>query len=215
MMADFPDVEMLPVEETRETRVTVAEGYDVCLACGKTLKVTASGALRKHRCMSGETSESVTTVTESKTARPARRRSRTVAPDKVRRLAVAVIGEGVEWTTDQVLSRATDLPTSQIPSDLPDADAMIGPFVNLLWPQIPKGAQKALTELADHEDLIGACFAWFEWGQQLKAFTEEVNRSRREDENGGNGQVSSEVAGVTAGDFDLGVRTYPAAIPPL
>jgi len=191
----------------------VEDGYGACPDCSKTLKLTASGGLRRHKCES--TGESVTEVPGVRAARVVKRRGKSEAPAKVRNLGVAVIAAGVEWSSDQIISRATEIAISDLPDelDLPDADAMIAPFINLMWPQIPKGAQKALLEIADHEDLVAACFAWFQWAQTLKQFTETVQASKREDSTDGRLEVPNAPTGYAFTVADGGVN--PTAIPTL
>ena len=178
------------------------DGYGTCPDCAKRLKLKADGGLRSHKCENGD--DTVTTVTPVKSVTRSRK-SRAQAPDKVRTLAVAVLASGIEWTTDTMVSKATDIPVAELPDvlDVPDADAMIGPFVNLAWPQIPKGAQKALIELADHEDLIAACFAWWQWAQTVKQFTETVNAAKTKREATPHGiEISEPTTGGTFQPLD-------------
>jgi hypothetical protein len=166
-----------PLSDTPQT-----EGYEPCSECGKVLKLKADGTVRAHKCTATETVTSVATVKPK-----AVRRGRKAMPDQVRRLGVAAAGAGIEWSTEKYVTRITDLPVPTLDdgrklTELPDPDGMIGPFLNTLWPQIPAGGQKVIAEIAGHEDLIGAVFAWLAYMQQLRSYVDAVTERKTEDE---------------------------------
>jgi hypothetical protein len=86
---------------------------------------------------------------------------------------VALIGAGVEYTAAASVSRWVDCPPAIVPADLgDDADIMIGPVLDAIWPRLPKRGQQIIKALADESDLIMAAMAWYEWGKALKAWGE-------------------------------------------
>ena len=156
-----------------------SDGKAECPGCGGRFKVTAKGEITgRHKC----TGEPVTTVSQGATKSYKPRKGQ--APAKVRQLGVATLGAGIEWGAEKFVSRATGDPVPILSTsangdvvkltDLPDADAMIGPFINLMWPQLPPAVQKTIAAFAEHEDVIAAVFAWLEWGQQIKRYTDAV-----------------------------------------
>ena len=168
---------MTDIEVTDDDRVD-------CPQCGKSVTVNPSGALRKHQCVSADG-----TVTEVKGKAPkATRATKRQAPAKVRQLGVAVLGTGIEWGAEKFVMSVTDEPVPVIGTDdtgearkltdLPDADVMIAPFINLLWPQLPPAVQRTIASMAEHEDVIAAMFAWLEWGQQIKRYTDALTEEK-------------------------------------
>ena len=143
-----------------------------CPDCGKLLTITASGNLRSHKCIND--------VQSTPTASGAKGSKRGKTPKQVRKLGVAGIASAVEWMTAETVARSIPCKPSEVTAaDLGDsADIMIGPFLDLLWPRMPKGAQKAIASLADETDLLLAAFAWAEWGRNLKAWTEAARAEK-------------------------------------
>jgi hypothetical protein len=140
-------------------------GKAACPDCNKLLTITAAGELRKHKCVN----DIPTTRTGASHKGPAAKRPRT--PSSVRNLGVALIGAGVEYTAAASVSRWVECPASEVPADLgDDADIMIGPVLDAIWPRLPKRGQRVIKALADESDLIMAAMAWYEWGRTLKTW---------------------------------------------
>lgn len=160
-----------PSDDATPRRSAMAISADVdkapCPDCGRPFNVNQDGTIRRHNCPGH-------IVIEAERV-PGQRRTRKVggrkpAPAKVRRLGSAFIASGVEWGAQQTFSRAIPCAPADVPADVPDAEKMIGPFIDLLWPQIPVGAQKVIVNLAEQEDLIVAALAWLEWYRTLAAW---------------------------------------------
>lgn len=139
-------------------------GKGTCPDCNKLLTVTSEGVLRKHKCIND-----ISTTDSSRTG-PKGKRART--PASVRNLGVAVIAGGVEYGVAASVSRWAECPPREVPAELPDADVMIGPILDAIWPRMPKGAQKVIKVIADESDLLVAAMAWWEYGTKLKAWGE-------------------------------------------
>jgi hypothetical protein len=153
-------------------------GKSTCPDCGKLLTITAAGELRKHKCVndistadSGGGSHHKATVKRPRT------------PSTVRNLGVAIIGAGVEYGTAASLSRWVDCHPSEVPADLgDDADVMIGPVLDAIWPRVPKRGQRIIKALADESDLIMCGMAWWEWGKNLKEWGDRYIATREKAE---------------------------------
>jgi hypothetical protein len=59
-----------------------------------------------------------------------------------------------------------------VPADLPDADVMIGPILDAIWPRMPKEAQRVIKVVADESDLLVAAMAWWEYGTNLRKWAD-------------------------------------------
>lgn len=153
-----------------------------CPDCGKVLTVTRLGALRSHKCVR---------EIEGGPIRRGRRGNgggrRTAAPKGVYTLAVAC-GEGVtEYSASRYVARAAecDLNVAKQITKLSNvdggSDALFGPLINAIWPELPKGAQKTLEAIADHSDLIACAFAWADYmallRQGIEVLREQNNKS--------------------------------------
>ena len=137
-------------------------GKAACSDCGKLLTITAAGELRKHKCVNDIPTGGTTPAHGPKTKRPR-------TPSTVRNLGVALIGAGVEYGTAASMSRWVECHPSEVPADLgDDADIMIGPILDAVWPRLPKRGQQIIKSLADESDLIIAAMAWYEWGKALR-----------------------------------------------
>lgn len=141
-----------------------SDGKAACPECGGRFTVTKAGAIRQHKCGG---------VQRVKNAPGKRRVKRTGTPDTVKDLSVALIASGVEYMAAQAIGRAIPCDPALVPADLPNADSMIVPFIELAWPQIPKKAQKAITRIADESDLIAAALGWFEYQRTLTRWAAE------------------------------------------
>lgn len=137
-----------------------------CPDCGRDFKVNADGTLRAHNCGG---------VRNIKRTKPGRGKTkRTVeVPKSVQRVGTAAVATGVEWTARQVVASYIPCRPSQIPDEvvaLPDADGMVGPLVKFTWPQLPAKAQSVVASICDHEDMIVAMLAWWDWFNKLQKF---------------------------------------------
>lgn len=184
------DFELLSSEVVTGPSNDKAKG--ACLECGKTLTINANGDIRAHKCVNDVASSPKATVSNKRSKK---------MPPSVKKLGVNLVASGVELGATTLVVKATELPSSQVEhvTELPDPNVMIGPFLEFLWPQMPKGAQRVLTSLADESDLILAAIAWWGYGSRLKRFTQDnaVTTTKGND----NGQVSGpndEVGGSVA-----------------
>jgi hypothetical protein len=66
-----------------------------------------------------------------------------------------------------------DIPEAVV--TLPDADAMIGPIIDRLFPELPKSTQALLQRLSEQEDLIAALFLWAQWTKVVGQYTKEAH----------------------------------------
>ena len=196
------DVEMFTAEavdafgaEEAPTPMAV-DGKIVCPDCLKTFKPLADGGLRKHKCV-----ESIMNIDGKQ---PRKRVTKGKAPAPVRRLLVSTIAGLTEWGSTTAVSRAVPCTREEVPEpvvSLPDADAMIGPVVELAWPHMPTGVQKTLIALSDKEDLIAAVFMWIEYINQIKAWSQAEHTRRMESSNDAVLEVPSATAG--SGQYPL------------
>lgn len=175
---DVPDA---PPESTAavttDTAVTVVAGSDgkaECPGCGGRFKVTADGKITgQHKCPGVHSVDRATTTT---TVRKRRKAKGAPLPDEVRKFAVAMLGSGVEYGSATLVGAYVPCPAEAVPSDLEDADAMVGPIVDATWPQLPRKAQVVLEQISDQSDLIACLFAWWSWGVELRKWAEESKR---------------------------------------
>ena len=136
-----------------------------CERCGKTVRVRKDGLLSSHKC-------------EPKAQRGNRfdhlpdRRSTT--PRKVRDFGITVLAWTLEEGSAHMLARPFGANPDDVPSELPDAEGMIGPPLDLLWPNIPDPAQKFIAALADNSDLIACALAWGDWARTLGKWTRDM-----------------------------------------
>lgn len=163
----------------------------VCEICEKNVRVKRDGELSKHTC---------TPV--------ARRGNRwdnlpapKPAPKKVRDFSIAILAWTVEEGSAQVLSRATGVPAGEIPTELPDAEEMIGPPLDVLWPNIPDSAQAFISAIADNSLLISCALAWAEWVKNLTTWTREMRAYQHSlyEQEGQHGNGASQFAGQDGG----------------
>lgn len=162
------------------------DGKAPCPGCGKYLTVNADGSLnRRHKCTG------ITEVANSTGKRAPAKRSRKQAPATVRKLGVNATASLIEFSTSVSVARYVPCETEQVPAELPDPDVMIGPFIDLLWPSIPDGAQKFIKAIADQEDLIVAFFAWTEYIGTLRKFAIEARKLVLEEHRRQQGVVNS------------------------
>lgn len=164
------------------------DGKLACGKCGRSFKPKADGTLRAHKCVEG-----VTTVS-TRVGVP-KRGKRKGAPQSVRRMGVALIGAGTETLASLSVATFVPMPRADIPekvTTLPDADAMIGPIIDRLFPELPKSTQLLLQRLAEQEDLIAAMFLWVQWSKAIADYTraahdlvqEQKNATTRTTQNG-------------------------------
>lgn len=138
-----------------------------CETCGKTVRVRKDGQLSSHKC-------------DPKPQRGNRLddlpQRKIVTPTKVRKFGIALIAYGVEEGAASLIARPFGADPDDVPSELPDAEGMIGPPLDLLWPSIPKAAQDFIGKLADNADLIDCALAWADWLNTLRKWTNEQRR---------------------------------------
>lgn len=138
-------------------------GKATCPDCNKLLTVTAAGEIRKHKCVNDIPTGNRTAASHGSKAK----RPRT--PQTVRNFGVAVIGAGVEYGAAATVAQWAECPPSEVPTDLGEnADIMIGPILDALWPRLPKKAQGIIKSIADESDLLVSAMAWWDWGSTLK-----------------------------------------------
>src|SRR5882672_2833401 len=158
---------------------TVDDGKGACSDCGKRFKLKANGEVRAHNC---DGTRSVAVNAKPVGSRTAKRTRSKGAPPSVRRMGVALLGAGIETMASVSVATYVPMPRSEIPepvTTLPDADAMIGPVLDRLWPEVPKGMQGLLQRLAEQEDLIAAMFLWIQWSKTVKDYSVEMREERR------------------------------------
>lgn len=164
---DLPsDVELIPEGSEK----IAPEGRAVCPDCGRDFKVNADGSLRAHNC--GD--KKIRGTSKSKTAK----RTKSV-PESVQRVGTAAIASGVEFVAALTVASYIPCPREQVPSEvvtLPDSDAMVGPLVRAMWPQLPAKAQRLVASVCDHEDAILALLAWWEWFSKLQKFAQQAHK---------------------------------------
>ena len=160
---DFDTLEVSAISD--DAVVDVPAGKGVCPDCGKLLTITAAGTLRQHKCIN----DIPTGGDKGHGSRAKRPRT----PTTVRNLGVALIAGGVEYTAAASVSRWAECDPAEVPADLGDqADVMIGPILDGIWPRIPKEAQKVIKSIADESDLLVAAMAWWEYSKALKEWGE-------------------------------------------
>lgn len=154
---------------------TTSDGKGICPDCGKSCSINRDGTLRSHKC-----------VNEVGSARSAssRAKSHAKAPDSVHVITTALIAGGVEWGAAHALARSipTDYATARRASDMGNnADDLVKPIVNAIWPELPKGTQKLLLRIADHSDLIACLFAWSDYVAELRSFAQSERERQAAD----------------------------------
>jgi len=163
-----------------------------CPDCGKSITITAAGAMRQHKC--------ITDIPSGGKSGSQQVRKRARAPQSVRVLGVALLAEGIEFTAAMTVARYVPCSPSEVPADMGDhADTMVGPIIDGIWPQLPKGAQRTLKAIADESDLLAAFMGLYEYFSRLKTWAEQ-EQIKREDSSPpkrgyDDGQVSPEAYG--------------------
>jgi len=153
--------------ETQESPQQRGEpgSFVTCEICGRDrIRIRKDGLLATHKCVPKATRGNRFDELPSRTS---------VAPSKVRKFGIAIIGYAVEEGAAAVLARPFGTDPDDVPSDLPDANAMIGPPLDIIWPSIPKAAQQFLEKCADNADLIDCAIMWIEWSRTLSKWTRE------------------------------------------
>ncbi len=135
-----------------------------CDICGKPVVVKRDGYLRQHKCEAP--AQRGTRLEKIPPRRPP-------TPQRVREFSIGVIAWAVEEGTASTIGRAVGCDPAIVPSELPDADDMIGPPLDLIWPSIPDAAQRFIAKIADEADLIACGIAWWDWLRVLSKFTRE------------------------------------------
>jgi hypothetical protein len=136
-----------------------------CEICGKSVRVRRDGELSKHVC---------TPKAQRGTRFLHLPERRTTAPRKVRDFAITIGAWAVEESSAHALARPFGVNPDDVPTDLPDAEGMIGPPLDLLWPNIPDSAQKFIAACADNSDLIACALAWGDWIRTLGKWSRDM-----------------------------------------
>lgn len=167
-MKDAPILTVVGVT-TNDSPSTFFEpgGKADCPDCGKTLTVTAAGALRSHKCGTRESSSSG---------------RRGGMPRAAREISIAAAASGVEWSSSHFVASIVDCDARDVPADIPDADGMIGPLLDALWPSVPDPLKRAVRKAGDNKALIVAVVGWWEWGRDLRRWSQEQLDAKREQE---------------------------------
>lgn len=143
-----------------------------CRICGNKVGVKRDGYLRVHKCEpKPQRGNRLETLPERKSPMKSRTRD----------FSVNMIAWCVEESTAHVLARPFGADPSDVPTELPDSDVMVGIPLDMVWPEIPKAAQQFLDKLADNADVIECGIAWYEWMRTVGKWTREqreINRQR-------------------------------------
>jgi hypothetical protein len=138
--------------------------------CGKDVRVKKDGHLISHKCEPKATRGTrLETLPERKSPMPPRTRD----------FAVGVVAWCVEEGSARIVARPFDADPDDVPTTLPDADTMVGTPLDLVWPEIPKGAQDFISKLADNADLLDCGIAWFEWIRTVSKWTRDQRTIQR------------------------------------
>lgn len=187
LVTPLPDDETLEEIESAESYVNnaIPDSHDQstpqsgvpgttveCEICGKRAKVKRDGMLGAHgkcepRAQRGNRLEKL----------PDRK---SPIKSRTRDFAVGVLSWGIEEATANALARPFDADPREVPTELPDADVMVGVPLDMLWPEIPKAAQAFIDKLADNSDVIECGMAWFEWMRTVGQWTREQRMMNRQ-----------------------------------
>lgn len=180
-LTDHP-AEPTAVAQTGKPGATVE-----CEICGKKVVVKADGFLRSHKCEpKAQRGNRLDTLPERKSPISGRTRD----------FMVGVISWGIEESAAHTLARPFNADPDDVPTELPDADLMVGVPLDMVWPEIPKAAQQFLDKIADNADVIECGIAWFEWMRTIGKWTRTqrmINETRREMGNNGADTASGSV----------------------
>lgn len=193
MSEDWSDLTSIGVESADPIDDLTPGSKANCPDCGKLLTVTKAGTIRGHKC--------VNDVPDDPKSKSALNRNRKKTPAQVRRLSVALIASGIETGAAHMVGRYVPCDPAIVPVDLSDADVMVGPLVDMAWPQLPKRAQSVLKSIADESDLIVAALAWWEWGANLRKWAraqhaEHITAHATEDRGDNVVSIGTQVAGA-------------------
>ncbi len=198
----IPD-ETIHLDPNPEILVQRDDGKVECPECKGHFTLTKAGTVRSHKC-DGERPTAVARVKGSAPKRKGRK-----APGNVRKFGVAIGATAAETASAYVIGRTIPCDPSLVPTNLPDPEAMVGPFIDYLWPQLPAKAQNVVTAIVDQEDLITAAFLWWEWWRNLNAWAKRERDIRRPDTEG---TTDEPLHGTTLQGFD-GHGTFEAFAP--
>jgi hypothetical protein len=138
-----------------------------CEICGRNVRVRKDGTLSKHVC-------------NPKAARGNRfdhlPERRNTAPRKVRDFTITIAAWAVEESSARVLARPFGVDSDDVPTELPDAEGMLGPPLDLVWPSLPDSAQKFIAACADNSDLIACALAWGDWLHTIGKWTSDMRK---------------------------------------
>lgn len=194
-LLDTLDAEAL--ESTQETpqEQTGEPGSQVeCDVCGRTVRVRKDGKLSVHKCEpKAERGRRLDTIPSP----------RPKTPRRAREFTIGVLAWAVEEGSAHALARPLGADPADVPSDLPDAEGMIGPPLDLVWPSIPDSAKKFIEACADNSDLIACALAWGDWLRILGKWTRDQRayNQRLSQEATAHGSVEFAGADVIPGRF--------------
>jgi hypothetical protein len=142
-----------------------------CNICGRNVRVRKDGTLGVHKC-------------EPKAQRGNRLETlpdrRSPMKSRTRDFCVGVISWGVEESAAWAIARPFDADSDDVPTELPDADVMIGVPLDIVWPEIPKGAQAFIDKLAENADVIDCGIAWFDWMRTIGKWSRDQRKTQRQ-----------------------------------
>jgi hypothetical protein len=156
-----------------------------CPDCGRELTLTGTGQFRGHKCVNGQMSAPApgqqtpgSAATPQPGAGSGGGKRKTKTPPKVMTLWDALGGSVTEWSAREVVHRNTGAPKPMIPAELSDDDTaqMFEPVMEAIWPRLPKGAQKAISAIAEEAGLILAAITWADYLKTLSQFQREYRQ---------------------------------------
>lgn len=180
-LPDVEDIDALALEQELELPTDNATTREIqrgtpgdtveCNICGKNARVKKDGTLAVHgKC-------------EPKAQRGNRLETlpdrRSPMKSRTRDFCVGVLSWGIEESSAWVIARPFDADPDDVPTELPDADAMIGVPLDIIWPEIPKAAQSFIDKLAENADVIDCGIAWFDWMRTVGKWTRDQRKIQR------------------------------------
>lgn len=211
-LPDMADIETLEMEQelslpsddmwvnlqqssAEQQRGTPGETVE-CQICGKNVRVRKDSTLGVHKCEpKAQRGNRLETLPERRSPMKARTKD----------FCVGVLSWTVEESSAWIIARPFDADPDDVPTELPDADAMIGVPLDIIWPEIPKAAQSFIDKLAENADVIDCGIAWFDWMRTIGKWSREQRRTQQRLMEA-NGYGKSQSAGAH-------LSTVPAFVP--
>lgn len=182
---DVTQIDDTPPPQTGKPGTTVE-----CVECGKKVRVRKDGQLSMHACdPKAKRGNRLDKLPDRKS--PIKSRTKD--------FAVGILSWAVEESSASVLARPFDADPEDIPTDLPDADIMVGVPLDVVWPSIPANVQAFIDKLADNSDVIDCGLAWWEWSRQISRWTREQRQLKRALMNGGTDNGTTDTPGQAFG----------------